>query len=664
MTKSVPAELIKYLNKRQRAELDILLSEQQDPTPTLIQFLMRGWHVLEPTTKFVPGWHIEAICDHLTAVAEGQIRRLLINVPPGSCKAVSVGSLVHEKDLGRIPLGDVAVGHRVLTHFGTFCTVEATHDQGLLDTLKISTTSSREIVTAYDHPFETITGWTQAQELRVGDLLRLILDEDDPGWMDRITSIEINGKADCRCLTIEDAHSFTANDISVRNSLTCSVFFPAWVWTRDPSMRFLTASYAGQLSTRDAVRCRRLILSPWYQSQWGDKFKLSGDQNQKTRYENDKTGYRVATSVGGPVTGERGNCRVLDDPHKPEEALSDEVREDTINWVKTTWSTRDADPRASSEIVIMQRLHERDVSGYLMTEVGGYEHLCLPMRYEQDRKCTTRIFTDPREKAGELLCPERFDEQAVQDLEIRLMIHAAGQLQQRPSAAEGEIFKAHLWRFWYPTGRDAPPPWQIRQKDGSFVACVQEPIPTGFERQLQSWDLAFKDTKDSAFVVGQVWGLKQATVYLLYQSRAHMDFTTTCATLKEVTSKYPLAAAKFVEDAANGPAVISQLRRQVSGLIPVKVEGSKQARAQAISPFQVAGNLYLPHPVIYPWVKELLLELTQFPNSRYKDQTDALTQAVSHLLLQRKALSGKLYEINQTSANVPGLAANMMRQQW
>jgi hypothetical protein len=123
-------------------------------------------------------------------------------------------------------------------------------------------------------------------------------------------------------------------------SLLTAVFWPAWVWISQPHIRWLFASYAAGLSVRDSVRCRRLIESPWYQRRWGDRYHLSVDQNQKHRFDNDRTGYRIATSVGGAATGERGDVIVVDDPHSVEQAESDLQRRAAVEWFSGTMCTR------------------------------------------------------------------------------------------------------------------------------------------------------------------------------------------------------------------------------------------------------------------------------------------------------------------------------------
>jgi hypothetical protein len=211
-----------------------------------------------------------------------------------------------------------------------------------------------------------------------------------------------------------------------KSSVT-SVAFPAWVWaqryvspTSGPGVQFLHASYAQQLSLRDSVKCRRLIESPWYQSLWGDRFKLTSDQNTKTRFDNSRNGSRLSTSVGSALTGEGGSIIVVDDPNGAQDATSKAVIETTIEWWDGALSTRLNDPKTGAFVVIQQRLAEDDLTGHILSskQAGDWTHLCLPMRYEPDRSFITSIgWQDPRSEMGELLWSERFGEDEVRQLE-------------------------------------------------------------------------------------------------------------------------------------------------------------------------------------------------------------------------------------------------------
>jgi predicted phage terminase large subunit-like protein len=472
------------------------------------EFVEQAWHVLEPTTPFVPGIHVDAVCDHLQAVTEGLIRDLIINMPPGHAK-----------------------------------------------------------------------------------------------------------------------------------SLLTAVLWPAWVWIDHPELRWIYASYNAGLALRDSVKCRGLVESQWYQERWGDRFQLEADQNEKRRFANDRTGYRIATSVGGTGTGERGDIVVVDDPTSVDQAESDTERKAANEWWNGTMSTRLNDMKTGHRVVIQQRLHEDDLTGNLL-ERGGYEHLMLPAEFEPERASATLIgWTDPRTDLGQLLWPAKIGAVELDRIKRDLGSYRyAGQYQQRPSPAGGGIFKRWWWRYWQPKGSSLQPV-TVRLADGSTQQIHAIDLPDAFDQELQSWDMAFKDLATSDFVVGQVWGAKKADRFLLDQRRDRMSFPRTMENVKAMTEKWPRATTKLVEDKANGTAVIASLQHEITGLIPVNPEGGKVARAQAVSPQVESGNVYLPHPAIAPWVEAFIDECATFPAGRNDEQVDAMTQALNRLY-QGKSNSG------------------------
>ena len=424
-------------------------------------------------------------------------------------------------------------------------------------------------------------------------------------------------------------------------SLLCAVFWFTWVWTFRPETRWLYASYSGGLSVRDSVKCRRIIEHPWYQARFGTVFGLAGDQNLKSRFENDKTGLRLATGVGGAATGEGGDFIVVDDPHKALDAQSTALREEANNWWDETMSTRGNNPATVVKVVIMQRLHEQDLTGHLLermkTDGQHYEHLCLPAEYERQaqQRVTSIGWKDPRQEPGTLLWPQRFGPNELRDLKASLGSYGtAGQLQQRPAPDEGGIFKKVWWRYWRPRGI-AMPPVVIRLADGSQVEIEAEELPLQFDELIQSWDMTFKDTKSSDFVAGQVWGRVMARKYLLDYFLERADLIATIAALLRMTGKWPQATAKLIEDKANGPAVISALRSRVTGLIAVEPEGGKIARAYAVQPQVEAGNVYLPHPGLFGWVDTFRTNCAGFPNLAHDDDVDSMTQALTRFEQRR-----------------------------
>jgi hypothetical protein len=305
-------------------------------------------------------------------------------------------------------------------------------------------------------------------------------------------------------------------------SLLTAVFWPAWAWIDHPESRWLFSSYREPLATRDSVKCRRLIESPWYRERWGDRYQLAGDQNQKNRFENSATGYRVVVPMSSG-TGERGDYVVVDDPHSVDQAASDAERQSAIEWWSGSMSTRLNDFAQGHKIVIQQRVHEADLTGDLLQR-GGYELLCLPAEFEPDRRCSTCLgWQDPRTSLGELLWPEKVTQADLDGLKTTLGSYRyAGQYQQRPAPAGGGMLKNHWWRYWQSHGANLPPV-PIKMPDGTMEQRKAVDLPTQFDQQLQSWDMAFKDTKKADYVVGQVQAAKGADRYLLDQVRDRMD---------------------------------------------------------------------------------------------------------------------------------------------
>jgi predicted phage terminase large subunit-like protein len=150
--------------------------------------------------------------------------------------------------------------------------------------------------------------------------------------------------------------------------------------------------------------------------------------------------------------------------------------------------------------------------------------------------------------------------------------------------------------------------------------------PAEFDFVYQTWDLAFKDTKGSARVAGQVWGMVKANYYLLDEVCEHLNFTKTLAAIRAMSARWPEASAKYVEDKANGPAAINALKDELSGIIPCNPDSDKVSRAHAVTPLIEAGNVFLPSPQLCPWVKDFVEEFRQFPMAFYKDRVDAATQ--------------------------------------
>ncbi len=390
-------------------------------------------------------------------------------------------------------------------------------------------------------------------------------------------------------------------------SLMVSVFWQAWEWTRSPETRWLTASYAQALSVRDSVKTRRVILSPWYQSHWGDVYRLATDQNQKHRFENDRSGVRIATSVEGAATGERCDRAIIDDPHNVRQALSDKRRTEALVFWDETMTTRIDDPMCGGQVIVMQRLHERDLSGHVLQD-GGYVHLMLPMEYEPGRRCHTAIgFKDPRRNDGELLWPARFGPQALSEWKTRLGSYAAaGQLQQRPAPRGGGMFK----RQWFAIVDAAP----VAAKDARY------------------WDMAATEDSTGAdpdWTVGARLTLQGGVYYITDIRRVRLRPMGVEQLVRQTAELDGLATEIRMEQepGASGKSVIDHYARTVLlgfAFRGDRVSGAKIERANPLSAAAEAGNVKL---VRGTWNKDFLDEIEIFPNGAHDDQVDAVTGA-------------------------------------
>lgn len=420
-------------------------------------------------------------------------------------------------------------------------------------------------------------------------------------------------------------------------SLIITVLWPVWEWIQLPQYRWVFASYAFGLSVRDSIKRRKVLQSMWYQLRFGDKFALIDAQNTKIRYENDKHGFQLASSVGGSNTGEGGERIVADDPHNIKKAESPEVVKDTVDWWNIVMSTRRNDINNSARVAVQQRTGEGDVAGDII-ERGGYVHLNLPTEafFGESQKCKTFWFVkktgerkeweDPRTQPGELLNPRRFDAAANERAKLDLGdFQYAAQHGQNPTPPSGTIIKKEWLKFY--GGRDQPsvPDW---------TKCTHQMMP------LLSLDCTFKAHNDTDYVAGLAWAMFGADIYLLpICIHERLSFTGTLEALvrfvggetldksETFTGTYPFIKIKLIEDKANGTAVMDTFRHRVPGMVAFEPGGaSKESRLQAGSWRFRAGNVYLPDPSIAPWITDYKYELLAFPKARRDDYVDATSQ--------------------------------------
>jgi predicted phage terminase large subunit-like protein len=231
-----------------------------------------------------------------------------------------------------------------------------------------------------------------------------------------------------------------------------------------------------------------------------------------------------------------------------------------------------------------------------------------------------------------LLWPQKIDAAALDTLKATLGSYRyAGQYQQRPSPSEGGVIKRHWWKYWQTRGANLPP-IPVKMPDGSIELRKAVDLPSHFDKQIQTWDMAFKGTKNADFVVGQVQAAHGADRYLMDQVRDRLDLPGTLLAVRRLSARWPEAILKLVEDKANGPAVVQSLRHEIPGFVEVNPEGGKASRAAAASPQLESGNWYLPHPMLAPWVDAFISECAAFPAGAHDDQVDAWSQGAKRLL--------------------------------
>jgi predicted phage terminase large subunit-like protein len=487
----------------------------------LYAFVKYFWHILEPETPFVPGWSMEAICEHLEAVTYGEIHNLLINVPPGFCK-----------------------------------------------------------------------------------------------------------------------------------SLLVDVFWPAWEWAccGKSHLRYVTFSYSASLTERDNRRFGDLVTSKEFRDLYGKAVKIvkKGD----TLVTNTRKGWKLASSVGGVGTGERGDRIILDDPHNVKEAESDVVRSETVRWFRESMSNRLNDMDRGAIVIIMQRVHEDDVSGLILSLGLEYCHLMIPMEFDisralddAGRPLETEIgWIDPRLDVDDLdgcdgspAWLERFPVRVIEKTKKEVGPYAwAGQYQQSPAPRGGGIFKTNWWQVW-------------EAADGKF------PI---FDLVVASVDSAFTANEMNDPTGLTVWGVfhieGKRRLMLVHAWRKHLEFSGVRTPYETGESKSQWirrtqptwgllewikhTCERFkvdkllIEGKGSGLSAIQELRNRYgmqdwsTQACPVK--GDKVARATAVQAVFANLGVYAP---VRDWSDMVITEMSVFPTGRYDDLTDSTTQAIKWL---------------------------------
>jgi predicted phage terminase large subunit-like protein len=424
-------------------------------------------------------------------------------------------------------------------------------------------------------------------------------------------------------------------------SLLTGVFWPAWWWgpRGEPHKRFLCASHSQGLAIRDSTKMRRLVQSEWYQKRWGDRVTLTGDQNAKTKFETTATGFREAVAAGS-ITGSRGDVVIIDDPHSVEGASSDAMRASTIEWFLEAVPTRLNNPVKSAIVVIMQRLHEEDVSGVIIDKGLGYDHIMLPMRYDPARAVPTLLgLEDPRGEEGELLFPTRFPEEVV-DRDERVMgkYAAAGQFQQEPIPRGGGVVKAEWWQLW---DRESYPPFDyiVAALDTAYTT-KQENDPSAmtvwgvWSGGDQVAQVTRQITREGEMMAAleRTYTQEHPRVMMMYAWQERLELHDLVEKVRDTMDRYGVDKL-LIENKAAGHSVAQEIRRlyghedfAVQLMDPKTLD--KLARLYSIQHLFAEGLIYAPDR---SWADMVITQTANFPKAKHDDLVDTLSMALRHL---------------------------------
>lgn len=387
-------------------------------------------------------------------------------------------------------------------------------------------------------------------------------------------------------------------------SLLVSVFWPAWIWRKRPVIKIMSAAYSDHIAMRDNVKMHDILISPWYQELYPLKF--ASNQESKGYFKNTAGGWRFSTTPGGAATGEHPDIIIIDDPHSAKQADSDAMRSVGLNWFDGTISTRGI-TRDVKIVLIMQRLHQLDLSGHVLSK-GGWKHIMWPMEYDSKR----RDPRDPRKVDGELLWPSLITKEKLDQLKLDLRAYgAAGQLQQLPSPEGGGLFK----RMW--------------------IKTVEE-VPSIVSRRVRGWDTAATEAAGD-FTVGIKMSLSytedKRPVFVIEDMRRGQwsSFEVDRQIKDAATSDGRLCAVREEKEPGSaGKSVIDQRRNKLVGhdYSGVGISGSKEVRSGPFASQCEGGNVYM---LKAPWNETLLQELEMFPNGAHDDIIDACSCAFNDL---------------------------------
>lgn len=389
-------------------------------------------------------------------------------------------------------------------------------------------------------------------------------------------------------------------------SICVSVAWPAWLLAHRPEARIIAASYGLPLAIKHSVDCRKVVQSDWYQALF-PYTRISSDQNEKHKFATTRNGFRFASSINASLTGEGGDVLIVDDPLNAVDAYNKGEHEAAANWFDQSFSTRLDHKKHGAIVVVMQRLHEADLTGHLLAK-GNWEHLCVPAEAKQEI-----VYSYGRVhkvlKAHEVFHPQRMNKETLEVIHQEMGSYAyAAQYQQDPAPEAGGMVK----KWWF---------------------SRYQQLPEEFDFVVQSWDTAIKTGAQHDASVCITFGMLSSEVYIIDVMRDRLEYPDLRRCFGVQYRRYTPEAV-LIEDKASGQQLIQDMRRESHiPVVAVQAKKDKVVRFAAACPMIEAGQLYLPKHA--SWLVDFEKELFGFPDGGHDDQVDALSQFLNWLRERR-----------------------------
>ena len=401
-------------------------------------------------------------------------------------------------------------------------------------------------------------------------------------------------------------------------SIICSVSFPAWVLGKNPTKRIIVASYSKHLAIKHSMDARQLMMQKWYKKSF-PLTTIAEGMNEKNKFITTKNGFRFATSVNATLTGEGGDILIVDDPHNPVGIYNKTNRKKTINWFTGVFSSRLNNKKNGAIIIVMQRLHVEDLSGFILSKDKNKDWFLISLPAIAEEKKEYYLF-DKLYKIrdiGNVLHSKMENKNTIKRIKSELgEYNFSAQYQQNPVAMEGNMIK----KSWLKYYNDSDFTNLFQKKTFSYYISVDCASGIGTENDFTAISIFF--VENNKFFLKNMLRLKQ-------------PYPELKNTLIQIIEKY-IPQAVIIEDKSNGSSMIQDLQQNYNNIIAIKPIKSKECRVNDILTTLEAGNFLINDN--QEWTKELEIELLSFPACKHDDQVDSISQFINWYNLSRRNL--------------------------